>query len=160
EVQVMDWGLAKVLDSTRSAETAVQGEETSTIATVRTAGAELSTQEGAVMGTPAYMAPEQARGEIDQLDERADVFGLGAILCLVLTRRPAFVASDTEEVLRRAAMGAVAEAHARLDGCGAEVELVALAKKCLAPEREGRPRHAGEVAEAVAAYQARVQERL
>ena len=43
------------------------------------------------MGTPAYMAPEQARGEIDLIDERADVFALGSILCEVLTGQPAFV---------------------------------------------------------------------
>ena len=37
------------------------------------------------MGTPAYMPPEQARGEADNLDTRADVFGLGGILCVILT---------------------------------------------------------------------------
>ena len=44
------------------------------------------------MGTPAFMPPEQAGGEIDKLDERADVFGLGAILCVILTGQPPYVA--------------------------------------------------------------------
>jgi serine/threonine-protein kinase len=110
-----------------------------------------------VLGTPAYMAPEQARGEIDQLDERCDVFGLGAILCVLLTGQPPYLGPDH---LAQAAHGALADALRRLDGCGADVELVTLAKQCLAPAPQDRPRSAEEVSEALAMYQAGVQERL
>jgi serine/threonine-protein kinase len=163
EVQVMDWGLAKVLASggrQPPEESGLQSEDPSTIATVRTADDELATDVGVVLGTPAYMAPEQARGEIDRIDERADVFGLGALLCVILTGQPPYVGPSTVEVYRLAKDGAVKDAHGRLEACGADAELVRLVQACLAAQRDERPRHAGVVADSVAAYQARVQERL
>src|SRR5262249_10224030 len=96
----------------------------------------------------------------DQLDERADVFGLGAILCVLLTGKPPYVAPTKAEVYRQAKEAALTDAYARLDACGADEEVVRLAKGCLTPGRGGGPRHAGVVAEAVAAYQAQVRERL
>ncbi len=94
------------------------------------------------------------------MDERADVFGLGAILCEVLTGEAAFGGRVVGETLRKAARGDVAEAFARLDGCGAEPELIALARDCLAPEYLDRPRQAGLVARRMTAYLTGVQDRL
>jgi serine/threonine-protein kinase len=158
EVQVMDWGLAKVL---RPQDGAPAGEEepASVIRTIRSAAADAS-RVGQAMGTPAYMAPEQARGEVDSLDERCDVFGLGAILCEILTGAPPFTGGSANEAYARAARADLDDAFARLDGCGAEAELVRLAKGCLAARAESRPRDGGAVAATVTAYRGSVQERL
>src|SRR5262249_41351517 len=100
------------------------------------------------------------RGEVAQLDQRCDVFGLGAILCAILTGRPPYTGGNEEEVRGKAEAADLAEAWARLDGCRADAELVQLAKDCLAVDREARPADASAVAEAVAAYQAGVEQRL
>ncbi len=158
EVLVMDWGLAKVLNDAPAAEATEPGAGAGT--EVRTdRDPDLATQAGAVLGTPAYMAPEQAAGEVDNVDERADVFGLGAMLCAVLTGKPPYQGPSTDAVRIQAIRGELSDAFTRLDGCGADAELVALCKRCLSADRDARPRHAGEVAKAVAAHLAAVEER-
>jgi eukaryotic-like serine/threonine-protein kinase len=163
EVQVMDWGLAKVLDRGGIAdeERSLRGQaDADPVRTLRTGSAADESQAGSVLGTPAYMAPEQARGQLDTLDERADVFGLGAILCEVISGLPPYTGSTGGEVYRKAARADLGEALARLDACGAEAELVALAKSCLAAAPRDRPRDAGVVAAALGAHLAGVRERL
>ena len=160
EVQVMDWGLAKVLGDKRRKPRPAGSATASIISTDRDGSSGSETREGDVLGTPAYMPPEQALGEVDRLDERCDVFSLGAILCEVLTGQPLYAGADGTVVLRKARRAEQDEALSRLDGCGADSELIALTRRCLAIEPEQRPRHAGEVARAVEAYLASVEERL
>jgi serine/threonine-protein kinase len=167
EVQVMDWGLAKVLTANgagrelaRSEPAALAAGNHDTIRTVRTEAIGVSSTDGLIVGTFAYMPPEQARGRVEQLDPRADVFGLGAVLCEVLTGRPPYAGVPAWKVRLMAAAGDLADAFARLDRCGADAELIALAKDCLAPECEHRPGDAGAIAARVATYLTGVQERL
>ena len=162
EVQVMDWGLAKVLPRGGVADDQGAGLiRPETVIRTGRAGTDAGlSQAGSVMGTPAYMPPEQAGGDIDRLDERADVFALGAILCEVLTGQPAFTGRTVGEIHRKAARGDLADAFGRLDACGAEDELAGLARQCLACEPEDRPRNAGAVAGRLTAYLAGVQDRL
>jgi serine/threonine-protein kinase len=104
--------------------------------------------------------PEQASGEAERLDERCDVFGLGPILCEILTGQPAYCGADLVEVLRKAVDADLAEAFVRLDACGADPDLVRLAKDSLAAEAGDRPRDAGVLAAELAAHRESMEARL
>ncbi len=149
EVQVMDWGLAK--DLANDLEISRGHHPESLVAAEHTAA-------GAVMGTPAYMAPEQARGEA--VDARADVFALGGILTGILTGQAVFTGKSALETIDQAARADTAAAFARIDACGAETELKAIAKHCLAANSAERPADGHEVASLIASYRAGVEERL
>src|SRR5262245_37942995 len=159
EVQVMDWGLGKVL-SARPTEDAFDPEATTgtAIHSLRD-GEDSGTQAGTILGTLAFMPPEQALGAIGKVNQRSDVFGLGAILAVILTGQPPFPTGSRESLRVQAAQGKLDHCFARLDACGAEPDLVALCKRCLHPDPVGRPAGAGEVAAAVAGLRQAADER-
>src|SRR5262249_48083784 len=133
EVQVMDWGLAKELSGTEPAAPAEATEEVET-AGFTEEGAGLS-RAGSALGTTAYMPAEQAAGDWDIVDERADVFALGAILCEILTGRPPYYGANRDDLLRRARRGDLAEALGKVESCGPDLVLVELCRDCLVAER-------------------------
>ncbi|MBL8768071.1 MAG: serine/threonine protein kinase, partial [Planctomycetes bacterium] len=153
EVQVMDFGFAR--HATRDPGIGDVRRPSAPI----DAGSGVGDGDGAgsssrirIGGTLAYMAPEQARGDDAAVSTRTDVFGLGAMLCEILTGRPPYQARTKAELLLRASKGWLDDARERLATCDAERELVDLALACLAVDPAERPADAGAVAHAVSSH--------
>jgi serine/threonine protein kinase len=93
---VMDWGLAKPLATGDSPESTVGD-----VAQRQLAERPEVTARGRIMGTPAYMPPEQASGKVDELGPAADIYGLGAVLYQVLTGKPAYKGGSSAEIIEK-----------------------------------------------------------
>ncbi len=161
EVYVMDWGLAKVLGRPSSAisvadDRAIPEAQSADIpsatlatslgsgnlVTSREADADL-TQAGAVMGTPVYMPPEQAAGRIDEIDERSDIYSMGAILYELLTlQAPIDKTGGFWPIVMRVGQGKIdapeMRAPERAKAGKIPPELSAIAMKALAKEKRDR----------------------
>jgi serine/threonine protein kinase len=98
ETLVVDWGLAKATAQSYPG----AGERT---LLPRSASGNAETLPGSALGTPAYMSPEQAAGELDRLSPRSDVYGLGATLYCLLAGRAPFEGNDLGAVLRGVQLG-------------------------------------------------------
>ncbi|MBI3098199.1 MAG: SUMF1/EgtB/PvdO family nonheme iron enzyme [Planctomycetes bacterium] len=104
ETLIVDWGLAKVKGQGTAGDRALR----SGPATVpRHPESTQLTLDGEILGTPAYMSPEQATGRLGQVDERSDIYSLGAILYEMLVYRPPFEGDDPMQVVRSVAAGEV-----------------------------------------------------
>jgi tetratricopeptide (TPR) repeat protein/tRNA A-37 threonylcarbamoyl transferase component Bud32 len=162
EVQVVDWGLAKVLQRGGTADERERQarSEMTILETVRSDGSSTGSESmvGSVLGTPAYMPPEQASGLVDRIDERSDVFALGAILCEILTGHPPY-RGERDEIIGAAAQAELDDAFARLDASEADAALVKLTRQCLTAAPAARPANAGVLAERVHDYVISVGER-
>jgi serine/threonine protein kinase len=150
QVILIDWGLAKVLD-----DAAVERLDAALLS------GDGHTMEGQVLGTPLYMAPEQAAGRIDEIDERTDIYGLGAILFATITGAAPHESTQAKSVdsgagvrgmLSSIASGATphaSEVHAQVDPA-----LAAICGKAMARKRYARYQNASDLAEDVQRWMA------
>jgi serine/threonine protein kinase/formylglycine-generating enzyme required for sulfatase activity len=104
EVYVVDWGLAKLKGQ---AEEPLTFEEGELGALESDSNATALTMAGDVLGTPAYMPPEQALGRTNEIDERSDIYSLGAILDEILTFHPPFEGPNALNILAQAMKGEI-----------------------------------------------------
>jgi WD40 repeat protein/serine/threonine protein kinase len=143
EVMVLDWGFAKLMDR---AGCGVGDDESSGAGGLAPEPWPLNpdqTLAGQVVGTPAYMAPEQASGRLDLIDCRTDVFGLGAILYEILTGQPPFTGVDTKEILGKVRRGVPPAPEAVRSGVPAA--LAAVCRRALARDPAQRYPSAAEL---------------
>ena len=149
ETVVIDWGLAKDLAATEAGEAGEVVLDAVGPYRSATAGDSTETAFGAVLGTPAYMPPEQARGE--HVDERADVYALGALLYHVLSGRAPVVGPSVEAVLASVItepVPAVRTLEPRIP-----IELDTIIAKAMAPEPADRYATAVTLAEDLRRFQ-------
>ncbi len=139
ETVVIDWGLAKDLE-----------EDDVDAAAAPVANREGLTMHGSIVGTPAYMPPEQARGET--VDKRADVYAIGALIWHVLAGRAPFTGTSVDEILE----SVKASTLAPLATLVPEVpqELVTIVERAMAHDPDLRYPSARELAEDLASFQA------
>jgi serine/threonine-protein kinase len=150
ELYILDWGLAKLLgadDPASSAAPASHEDE----AIEAPLSQRHRTVAGSMMGTPGYMSPEQIRGEIDALDERTDVFSLGAILFEILALEPLFgrPGDPVQAFLAATLKGADARPSVRAPERAIPPELDAICVRATSPDAAARFADARDVHEAV-----------
>ncbi len=105
EVLVMDWGLAKLIANKLKSKSKDSERETVRVMTSRSEDDSQSTMEGSIAGTPAYMSPEQAAGKISELDQRTDIYALGAILYEILTGQPPYKGAGALALVKQVVEG-------------------------------------------------------
>ena len=149
EVLVMDWGLARSIGPDSLIENPARAplqlpsrsNTSTTLDTLDTGSPDPTaplTVDGEVVGTPAFMPPEQAAGDIDKLDERSDIFALGGLLYAMLTLEPPYRADTVYQTLFQANTRALIAPRRRAPGAGIPRDLDAIVMKAMAAKQSDR----------------------
>jgi eukaryotic-like serine/threonine-protein kinase len=144
-VLVVDWGLAKVVGNH---DWAAESGELAVELTGRDSGAVLNTRTGTLAGTPTYMPPEQARGEVREIDARSDTYALGAVLYHVLTGGRPYEGLTGLHIIFAVASGPPQPVQ-QSTSLPLPPALVSACGKAMARNKDERFRHAGEMANAL-----------
>ena len=126
EVLVMDWGIARIVGQDEIAD-----EETIQTDRQDTDLPGMHTLAGQVMGSPSYMPPEQASGQIDKIDHRSDIYSLGAILYTILTLKSPVEGENARAMIDTVIAGDIQPPERRAPGRDIPRELSAVVMKCL-----------------------------
>ncbi len=145
ETVLLDWGIAKVKGRKDLGAREIERD----LALLQEEGIE-QTVAGAAIGTPSYMSPEQADGDIEEIDERSDVWSLGAVLYEILTGVPPYDGRTRMEILVKVGRKPVKPARERCPD--APADLAAIAEKCLQKNKRRRYQSARELSDDVSAY--------
>ena len=149
EVMVVDWGLAKIIGEPEI-KTGYDSDLPGPPPPVPTEVVPLTrTIEGEILGTPSYMAPEQAEGRIEQIDPRSDVYGLGGILYEILTGEPPFQ-GRLVEILRKVVDEPPVPPRRLVASVSPALEGICM--KCLAKSPEDRYASVSDLAKDVQCY--------
>lgn len=150
ETLVLDWGLARVKGQEDKALRELAKGSIRLSASLFEADSQALTLDGSIVGTPAYMPPEQARGELDQVDEQSDVYALGAVLYQILTGHPPYEGPMAALIIQQVLGGPPLRVRAREPKVPPELE--SLVEKAMARDKSQRISSALELASEVQAF--------
>jgi len=160
EVLLMDWGIARIMGDTSEvvsheapdSDWKINTNQELSPVNVEAACTLSRTQDGAVIGTPGFISPEQARGQLAELDGRSDIWSLGAILYELLCLAPAYQGQNAFQLLFASVSGPPQDPRLRAPARRIPDEIAEVCLKAVAQQREDRYLSATEFGEAVEAF--------
>ncbi|MCC6465053.1 MAG: protein kinase, partial [Planctomycetes bacterium] len=150
ETLVLDWGLARIKGQEDKALRDLQKGTLALSHSLLQTDSQALTVDGSIVGTPAYMPPEQARGELEQVDEQSDVYALGAVLYQVLSGSPPYEGPMAALIVQQVLNGPPLSLRSREPDL--PPELCALVERAMARDKGSRLKSAADLAAEIKAF--------